>query len=84
MYHRLTGLLAAGNYFVRYLFGAAGTAACVPAIEMIGVGWFSTLTSILVVFSTGGVYLTVFVWSQSEGENRVKENCSTLGFTCPS
>lgn len=59
MYHRLTGLLAAGNYFVRYLFGAAGTAACVPAIEMIGVGWFSTLTSILVVFSTGGVYLTV-------------------------
>lgn len=35
----------AGNYMVRYLFAALGTATVLPAIEAIGVGWFSTISA---------------------------------------
>ncbi len=35
----------AGNYMVRYLFAAAGTAVVLPATEKIGVGWFSTISA---------------------------------------
>ncbi|KFX97676.1 hypothetical protein O988_04742 [Pseudogymnoascus sp. VKM F-3808] len=35
----------AGNYMVRYLFGAMGTAVVLPAVESIGVGWFSTISA---------------------------------------
>ena len=35
----------AGNYMVRYLFGALGTAVVLPAVEHIGVGGFSTISA---------------------------------------
>jgi predicted MFS family arabinose efflux permease len=35
----------AGNYMVRYMFAALGTATVLPAIEAIGVGWFSTISA---------------------------------------
>lgn len=35
----------AGNYLLRYLFAAAGTACVLPAVEKIGVGWFSTISA---------------------------------------
>lgn len=35
----------AGNYMVRYLFAALGTATVLPATEKIGVGWFSTISA---------------------------------------
>lgn len=43
--------VVAGNYFFRYLFAAAGTAVCLPAIEAIGVGWFSTISAVFLMFS---------------------------------
>ena len=39
--------VVAGNYVIRYLFAAGGSAACLPVIEAIGVGWFSTSRSTL-------------------------------------
>jgi hypothetical protein len=48
----------AGNYVVRYMFAAAGSAACLPAVRTIGVGWFSTISALFMVVSAGGVYLT--------------------------
>ena len=42
----------AGNYFSRYLFACAGTACVLPAIEAIGVGWFSTISSMFLVVTT--------------------------------
>jgi MFS family permease len=47
-----SGEVVAGNYMVRYLFGAVGTAVCLPAIEKIGVGWFSTISALLLVVAT--------------------------------
>jgi hypothetical protein len=41
----------AGNYLFRYSFAAAGTAACLPVIDKIGVGWFSTISAVLLVIS---------------------------------
>lgn len=47
-----SGEVVAGNYMVRYLFGAVGTAVCLPAIEKIGVGWFSTISALLLIIAT--------------------------------
>lgn len=49
----------AGNYFVRYLFACVSTAACLPAIETIGVGWFQTISALFLFFSAVGVWATV-------------------------
>jgi len=53
-----SGEVVAGNYMVRYFFGAFGTAVCLPAIEKIGVGWFSTISAIFLVVATIAVYVT--------------------------
>lgn len=44
MQHRSAEVVA-GNYFVRYLFACVGTAIVLPTIEVIGVGWFSTISA---------------------------------------
>lgn len=49
----------AGNYTVRFLFGAFGTAVVLPAIEKIGVGWFSTISAGFLVLVTAVIYITV-------------------------
>ncbi|KAF2003001.1 MFS general substrate transporter [Amniculicola lignicola CBS 123094] len=73
----------AGNYMIRYLFAALGSAVCLPAIRKIGVGWFSTISAIFLVVSTGLAYITALhgrEWrvainekkaAKKEGENRV-------------
>lgn len=44
---------------VRYLFAALGTAVCLPAIEKIGVGWFSTISAIFLVVVTLAVCVEI-------------------------
>lgn len=75
--------VVAGNYMVRYLFAAAGSAVCLPAIRKIGVGWFSTISSIFLVVATVATYVTTLYGKQwreavdakkaakKEGVNRV-------------
>lgn len=53
-----SGEVVAGNYMVRYMFGAIGTAVVLPAVEGIGVGWFSTISALFLVVSTIAVYFT--------------------------
>lgn len=62
MQHRSAEVVA-GNYMLRYLFAAAGTAACLPAVEAIGVGWFSTISAGFLVASAGMTW-TVTIWGQ--------------------
>jgi len=46
---------------VRYFFAAAGSAVCLPAIEAIGVGWFSTISALFLVVAAGATWsVTVF------------------------
>lgn len=52
-----SGEVVAGNYMVRYLFGAFGTAVVLPAVEKIGVGWFSTISALFLVISTIAVHI---------------------------
>jgi MFS family permease len=54
-----SGEVVAGNYMVRYLFGAFGTAVCLPAIQKIGVGWFSTISALFLVLATLAVCVEV-------------------------
>lgn len=49
----------AGNYMVRYLFGAMGTAVVLPAVESIGVGWFSTISAGFMVVAALAAAATV-------------------------
>ncbi|CAK7266731.1 hypothetical protein SEPCBS119000_002180 [Sporothrix epigloea] len=51
----------ASNYFVRYLFACGGTAVVLPAVESIGVGWFSTISALFLVVSAIGLY-TAVLW----------------------
>ncbi|KIW93951.1 uncharacterized protein Z519_05266 [Cladophialophora bantiana CBS 173.52] len=55
--------VVAGNYMIRYAFAAAGSAVCLPAIEAIGVGWFSTISAVFLVISAVGVWATT-VWGE--------------------
>jgi len=66
--------VVAGNYMLRYLFAATGTAACLPAVEAIGVGWFSTISAAFLSFSAILTW-TVTVWGRDwrEGIVRKKE-----------
>jgi uncharacterized membrane protein len=44
---------------IRYFFGAIGTAVVLPAVEKIGVGWFSTISAVFLVVSTVAVYVNI-------------------------
>ncbi len=55
--------VVAGNYMIRYAFAAAGSAVCLPAIEAIGVGWFSTISSGFLVVTAVGVW-AMTVWGE--------------------
>ncbi|OAP59372.1 hypothetical protein AYL99_06670 [Fonsecaea erecta] len=55
--------VVAGNYMIRYAFAAAGSAVCLPAIEAIGVGWFSTISAGFLVISAVGVWATT-TWGE--------------------
>ncbi len=67
----------AGNYFVRYLFACAATACVLPAVQAIGVGWFSTITAVFLVVSTAGIQATIW-WGKDwregvDSRRRAKE-----------
>jgi len=53
----------AGNYMIRYWFAALGSATVLPAVEKIGVGWFSTISAgFLVVSALAAV--TAVMWGK--------------------
>jgi hypothetical protein len=50
--------VVAGNYMIRYVFAASVSAVVLPALEKIGVGWFSVISCGFLLFSTSLVMLT--------------------------
>ncbi|OLN82436.1 Dityrosine transporter 1-like protein 5 [Colletotrichum chlorophyti] len=63
----------AGNYFFRYALAAVGTAVCLPAIQSIGVGWFSTITALFVFFSSVGVYFVVIMAGKEDAKGESEQ-----------
>ncbi|TGO57483.1 hypothetical protein BCON_0065g00430 [Botryotinia convoluta] len=49
----------AGNYMIRYLFAATGSATVLPAVEKIGVGWFSTISAGFLVISSAATWAAI-------------------------
>ncbi|KAM6507380.1 hypothetical protein FSOLCH5_012597 [Fusarium solani] len=43
--------VAATNFFMRYLIGCVASAVVLPAVEGVGIGWFSTITAAYLVAS---------------------------------
>ncbi|KAJ5507686.1 hypothetical protein N7527_009829 [Penicillium freii] len=56
--------VVAGSYLVRYVFGALGSGLVLPAVESMGVGWFSTISALFLVVSGVGVWLTTVFGDQ--------------------
>jgi hypothetical protein len=56
--------VVAANYFVRYLAGCMATGVVLPAIEGVGVGWFSTISALFLAASTLGV-MAAIRWGES-------------------
>lgn len=75
--------VVAANYFVRYLAGCMGTGVVLPAIQGVGVGWFSTISALFLGASTIGV-MAAIRWGESWrkatdarlGERRLREEGS--------
>ncbi|TDZ74750.1 MFS antiporter QDR3 [Colletotrichum trifolii] len=65
----------AGNFMVRYLVGAAGSAVVLPAVDKIGVGWFSTVSAAFLVCGAVGVW-AVALWGTS-WRRRVNEKMAS-------
>lgn len=59
----LSAEVIAGNYMLRYVFAAAGSAVCLPAIEAMGVGWFSTISTGFLIVSAAMVWATT-IWGE--------------------
>ncbi|KAF2717973.1 MFS general substrate transporter [Polychaeton citri CBS 116435] len=60
--------VVAGNYMIRYAFAAAGSAACLPAIETIGVGGFSTISAAFLFAGGVGIW-AVTIWGKGWREH---------------
>lgn len=56
--------VVASNYMVRYLFGAIGSAVVLPAVDGVGVGWFSTISAGFLGSSALLVWTTV-LWGKT-------------------
>ncbi|KAJ5644700.1 hypothetical protein N7507_010711 [Penicillium longicatenatum] len=50
--------VVAGNYMFRYVFAAIGSGVVLPAVEAIGVGWFSTISALFLVVAGLCVWAT--------------------------
>lgn len=56
--------VVAGSYMFRYFFGALGSGLVLPAVEAMGVGWFSTISALFLFCSGVGVWLTTVFGDQ--------------------
>ncbi|KAJ5493165.1 hypothetical protein N7539_001911 [Penicillium diatomitis] len=55
--------VVAGNYMFRYVFAALGSGTVLPAVQAIGVGWFSTISACFLVISGLCVWATTIFGS---------------------
>ncbi|CAK7230933.1 hypothetical protein SCUCBS95973_007740 [Sporothrix curviconia] len=49
-----------GNFFIRYMFGAAGTSLAIPATDGIGIGWFCTISTAFILCAFACVMLVIY------------------------
>ncbi|CAJ2502317.1 Uu.00g097110.m01.CDS01 [Anthostomella pinea] len=49
----------AGNYCIRYLFACLGTAVVLPAVDAIGIGWFSTISTLFLLGGTACTWVSI-------------------------
>ncbi|KAK8101111.1 hypothetical protein PG999_011485 [Apiospora kogelbergensis] len=70
----------AGNYLVRYIFGAIGTAVVLPAVNHIGIGAFSTISAGFMVACCGWVILVIHDGALPSETQRLANDAGLSGF----
>ncbi|KAJ5887998.1 hypothetical protein N7495_008039, partial [Penicillium taxi] len=79
--------VVAGNYMCRYFFAALGSGVVLPAIEVIGVGWFSTLSAFFLIVSGICVWATTIfgsAWREKvDAKDQRKETEKTQEIPAP-
>jgi hypothetical protein len=51
--------VAATNFFARYLVGCVASAVVLPAVEAVGIGWFSTISAAYLIVSALGTMAAI-------------------------
>ncbi|BDD56922.1 hypothetical protein MPDQ_006381 [Monascus purpureus] len=74
--------VVAGNYMFRYVFAAVGSGVVLPAIQAIGVGWFSTISAFFLIVAGVLVWLTTIFgprWRDLVDEKRQRKTSRQAG-----
>ncbi|KAH8671356.1 major facilitator superfamily domain-containing protein [Xylariales sp. PMI_506] len=58
-----SGEVVAANYVIRYLAACISIGIVLPAINSIGIGWFSTISSFIMIFATLGTTASI-IWGK--------------------
>lgn len=61
--------VAATNFFARYLFGCMASAVVLPAVEGVGIGWFSTISAVFLVVAALAT-MAAIRWGKQWRESR--------------
>jgi len=69
--------VVAASYVSRYVFGCIGSAVCLPAIDQIGVGWFSTISAAFLIATAFGTWC-VTIWGPGWREKIMKSDDEKL------
>lgn len=64
----LSAEVIAGNYLIRYLFAAAGSALCLPGVQGIGVGWFTSIGCLFMALTAVATWITA-IWGEGWRKN---------------
>ena len=56
--------VVAGNYLTRYAIAALGSGTVLPAVEKIGIGWFSTISALFLIVTGITIWLTTIFGPQ--------------------
>lgn len=66
--------VTAANYFLRYMVGCLVTGIVLPAIDNIGLGWFSTISAAILMLSALGIWVTIQMGCAKVKEGKAPNN----------
>jgi hypothetical protein len=82
VYQKRSAEVVAGNFVMRYSFACVASAVVLPAVTKIGVGWFSTISSVFMVVAAILTQLTAMYgkgWREKIDEKKALKEAAKSG-----